>query len=573
MSSHAINRAFYNQTIIKISEVVAEGTGRNIQEQIKRGYRPTQIHQFTGPGQWLRDVADSCNVLLSSSHPQRSTSATQLLTDNPQIDQLIQLAMTYSDAKAVFDFYTYGRYQVAECDDYSIRFKDVDHTRDTISGVAAERSASYDSTRTQVIGMAERQLEECVDQPLDGESFEDYLSRQEACLPFMTRFADTVVGDLDYEIDIYFDIQSVVDKRSNITVADITRCWAVFRAIAAVVTQWQRKRAWETVLGEAVATLRRSVIVSAVKMYLGCGAAKARALVRRFQIRADKKPADLFFKPLLLSDDRSRVTICSRFIETGRFERNVFSVLVADGVLDQDEKGFRPIEALVESFRAAGFLAAQDVPINLDGEPFTDADVIAYKDGELFVGQAKVVIEPDTICEVWKAENRLIHAAAQLRKCVAHQNEIVDELRKQNPGKTIEVNHMTPFILTNTRQFTEMQIDGYPVVDLPYVEFMLGGATGLVVVSNESTLGLASGKSFIAGEYPSGAEFRTLLRDTIHAVKKRYKGKGTKELKVGSLKVVSPTTLLHPSPHPFMSVQSDQHTKAFMSPGTVPVES
>ena len=121
--------------------------------------------------------------------------------------------------------------------------------------------------------------------------------------------------------------------------------------------------------------------------------------MRRFQVKGDKSPVDLFFKPLLISESGSEVILCSRFIETGRFERNIFSILVADGVQDQDEKGFRPIEELVKAFQGAGFIAAGDVRIYVNGKLVTDADVVAFKDGELFLGQAKVVIEPDTIYE------------------------------------------------------------------------------------------------------------------------------------------------------------------------------
>jgi hypothetical protein len=570
VSSETTNRTFYNQTVVGISEVAAEATIRNLQKQIERGYRPTQIRQFSAPGQALRDITDCCNILLSSSHPERSRNAIHMLTDNPQINRLIELAMKYSEAKAAFDLYSYGRYLVASCNTRSIDFIDADYKRGAVGGVAAERIASYDNTRMQIIGMAERQLEECLNQPLAHESFEDYLPRQDSCVSLMARFADAIAADLEYEIKMYFDTETVVDERSNITVAEVIECWAALRAIVAVVTQWQHKRDWETVRRKAVASLRRPIVVSAIRRYLGCSGAKARALVRRFQGEADKKPVDLFFRPLLLSDNRSQITICSRFIETGRFERNIFSILVADGVLDQDKKGFRPIKELVNSLREAGFLAAGDVRIYSGGELITDADVIAYKDGELFVGQAKVVIEPDTIYEVWKAENRLIHAAKQLRSCEAHLDELIDELRKRYPDVVIQVNRTTPFILTNTRQFTEMSIDSYPVVDLPYVEFVLGGAKGTMMASHGNTMGLASTKSFISGEYPTAAELRTLLHETIHAVKKRYKGKGTEELAIGPFKISSPTTLLHPSPHPFMKVLTDQEMENFISKGDVP---
>ena len=80
-----------------------------------------------------------------------------------------------------------------------------------------------------------------------------------------------------------------------------------------------------------------------------------------------------------------------------------------------------------------------------------------------------MVIEPDTIYEVWKAEKRLEHAAEQLRKSISYQDELVRALTKKYPGALINVEEVFSFILTNIRQVTEMTIDGFPVVDLPYV--------------------------------------------------------------------------------------------------------
>lgn len=242
-----------------------------------------------------------------------------------------------------------------------------------------------------------------------------------------------------------------------------------------------------------------------------------------------------------------------------------FSILVSDGVVDQDAKGFRPVSSLISSFEAAGFLAIGNLPIVQGGKVMTDVDVVAYKEGVLFLAQAKVVIEPDTIYEGWKAEKRLEHAAEQLRSSVPNEVQIVEALQAKYPCIDIKVTEVFPFILTNTRQFTELTVGGFPVVDLPYVEFILGGAKATEIVLNDSQIGISSGKSFISGEFPTALEFQSLMTDTLHQVKKRFKQKGTREIKIGDLKIVAPTTELHPSPHPFMKILSDQEVENFMS--------
>ena len=74
---------------------------------------------------------------------------------------------------------------------------------------------------------------------------------------------------------------------------------------------------------------------------------------------------------------------------------------------------------------------------------------------------------------------------------------------------------------------------------------------------------------FIAGEYPTALEFRNLMTDPIHQVKKRFKCKGTRELVVGDCTIVAPTTQLHPSPHPFMKVRDEDMERFLAGKGIV----
>jgi len=573
VSAEPVNRHHYNETVIQVSEIVFEAERRKIEAQIASGIKLTKIHQLMGSEDFLRDVADCCNVLLNSRNPIRSSDAIKELSRSTDFDRLIGLALKYLDVKSVFDLYACGRYEAISCSSASVRFADKSSLRTTAGGVAAERNASNDSTRKHPIDFVELELLEQLEKPADDENFDVFISRQTSRAALMRRLADAVAWDLKWEVEEYFDVNTVVDSSRDISVLDLICCWAVLRVFAILAGNWQHSRSWNSVRENSVARVARSLIVKSVQQFISCSGSKARALVRRFQAAADKNPVDLFFTPLVATERPSVVLLASRFIAAGRFDRNLFSILVSDGVIDQDSKGFRPVSSLVESFETAGFSAIGNLAVSYNGKPLTDVDIAAYKERKLFVGQAKVVIEPDTVYDGWKAEKRLEHAAEQLRNSLLCQDQIIAALSKKYPGVEIAVEEVLPFILTNTRRFTEFLIEGFTVVDLPYVNFVLAGAEGTGILMSSSQIGISSGKKYIAGDHPTAQELRDLIRDTIHQVKRRFKACGTRELAVGGYKITAPTVMLHPPPYPFMKVLEEGEAEKFLAGEQVPFDS
>jgi len=133
-----------------------------------------------------------------------------------------------------------------------------------------------------------------------------------------------------------------------------------------------------------------------------------------------------------------------------------------------------PVKNLQDEFVEAGFQALTDFTIRINGQEVTDLDLAAFKDETLFLAQAKIVIEPDSLYDIWKAEGKLSRAAAQLDKCLQHLEAVREALFEQLGIKGTREKRVVPFIVTNSRHFTERRFGGYPVVDVPYVQFLLG---------------------------------------------------------------------------------------------------
>jgi len=324
ISAEPLNEDRYKETIIRISEVVFEAEGRNIESQIATGLKPTGIHQFMGAENFLRNTADICNVLLNSPYPVRSRVAAKELSDDPDFDRLISLARTYLSVKGVFDMYTYGHFDVAECTAGSVKFVDRILLHATARAVAAERNGSNDNARMHPLNFVARELEKNISEPSDAEDFQDFLSRQVGLFPLLQRLAEVIRNDLVWEVEEYFDTGTMIDRKRGITVRDLIDCWAVLRVFSNLVARWQHGRTWDVVRSSAVAHMRRSLVVKAVQQFAICSGVKARALVRRFQEKANKRSVDLFFTPLVSTAQPGTILLGSRFINGGRFERNLF---------------------------------------------------------------------------------------------------------------------------------------------------------------------------------------------------------------------------------------------------------
>jgi hypothetical protein len=283
--------------------------------------------------------------------------------------------------------------------------------------------------------------------------------------------------------------------------------------------------------------LNRNWVVRLLTREGGVSRQQARGLIQQFSSEIAVGRTDLFCKPLVPISDT--ILFPTAYVRSSRFDRNVFMLIATESDLDQKKKGYMAVRNLRKEFNKAGFRAVTDFIIRGNHQEITDLELAAFKDGSLFLGQSKIVIDPDGLYDSWKAE-QLSRAAAQLDKCLEHLDVIRDGLFEQLGIKGLREDRVVPFIVTNSRQFTERRFGGYPVVDVPYLRFVLAGARGAVVGTGSGRLGTAPGKKYIKGKYPTAEEFEELLKRTIHKVMEREMVERYEMKKVGDRKIHVP---------------------------------
>jgi hypothetical protein len=271
---------------------------------------------------------------------------------------------------------------------------------------------------------------------------------------------------------------------------------------------------------------------------------KARALIEQFTSVAATGRIDLFYKPLLLLPGET-IVLPTPYIRGSRFERNIFMLVVTETELDQKQKGYLPIPQLQKLLLGSGFKSLANFRVKVKHRELTDIDLVAYKDGLLFLGQCKIVIEPDGAYDTWKAESKLEFAAQQLETCVSNFDAVRASVFERLGLAGCREQRIVPFILTNTRVFTERRFRGYPVVDITYLRFVLGGARPAVIGLVAGELEFSSRAAYIAGTTPTGEELATLLVKTIHKVHEREVTRRHVMRTVGEFKVHVPVLAVH----------------------------
>src|SRR5205085_4858996 len=96
----------------------------------------------------------------------------------------------------------------------------------------------------------------------------------------------------------------------------------------------------------------------------------------------------------------------------------------------------------------------------------TDVDIAFVGQHQLFIGQCKVILEPDSAYERWKGKKRLATAADQLDICMEEVSQIKQEFSKRSLGSKLRDDlEVIPFILTNTLYYTGARIRNYTIID------------------------------------------------------------------------------------------------------------
>jgi hypothetical protein len=516
---------------------------------------------------------DAGNVILGAKISRNGKQRDYKISD-AEIGRLFDLAFQYDEVRQIFDIYTYQEADF-RLNRRSLIVKKNSLDAERASAVGAERTSDFDHTRYTLLGTMEANVErECRNiQAHSTLKFFDYLLNlgQEAQVRSREYFR-AFWADLEYEVRGYFDLtSSVTTKCGTFTISELAGAWACISTIAMLGQRWSERLAVVTnstngprhsdgrriVLDVPTPELGRNWVIRMLARETNVSREQARALIHQFSSEPTVGRTDMFYRPLLSISDM--ILFPTAYIRSSRFDRNVFMLIATESDLDQKRKGYLPVVNLRTDFVEAEFQALTDFKVRVNGEEVTDLDLAAFKDGTLFVAQSKIVIEPDSSFDTWKAEQKLRRAAVQLDKCLERLDAIRDGLFERLGLKGSREKRVVPFIMTNSRLFTERRFGGYPVVDLPYLRFVLGGARGAIIGTGSGTIRTASGKAYIKGKYPTAQEFEELLNRTIHKVRDREMVERYEMKKIGDRKIHIPMVGLKTSGHGRM-VLTDKET-------------
>ena len=287
-----------------------------------------------------------------------------------------------------------------------------------------------------------------VSSPSNVLTFSEFLSdRGKTAYEQSWRASEKVEHLMAAEVSDYFDLQQMV-KTSNgeFSLSEMIRVWRCLVALALTAESWAETIPRALYMESPVAQLGRPQLVQLIQECLASRADVSEPLINQYTL-ANAPHQDLFYSPLVPLAN-GLIGLATKVILSSRMQRNIFRIAVRESELDQKEKGQRPLVALQKSFEHARFQAVLNYPAVLGNKVSTDIDIIALKDGVLFVGQSKIVIIPDTHYEVWLVWEKLVSAADQLRKSL----DAIDadsSVIKHRLGMSEKPQRVVPFIITS----------------------------------------------------------------------------------------------------------------------------
>jgi hypothetical protein len=312
---------------------------------------------------------------------------------------------------------------------------------------------------------------------------------------------------LDYLIDLdqHFKLPS-----GKFSYRELTDCWVSLHKFSYLLQVWSTQGIPKN--GAVTPPIVASDLFAGFLMTdMGVPQQKARNLMRQFTSNANAR-IDLFYRPLL-DIGSGDLLISSAAVQTSRFDRNLVHILTAEISLDVSAKGKRPFSILIKELDRAGFKHCENVPVMDGTQTRTDIDVMAAKDGVLFVLQSKVLPQSDNSYEEWKNMQAVFFAAAQMNESLRGLESAVERRRAQlGLPKSYRV---IPILITNVWDFTGERIGGFVVTDFSYMGNVLSGAEARI--KNLGEKGIVGAIRFIEGQYPSANELLRLIKKPFHA--------------------------------------------------------
>jgi hypothetical protein len=450
------------------------------------------------------------------------------------IEAAVLLAAQADIVLHVLDCYTYKKFRVS----VEAKHLFMHGLKSQIEEAMAWSSLRAGSSRLMDVSSMPRRIKEIEELAAglscDSETFQHFLNSDvgsqvsQALHPSRLQFARILKHDVSALIDLDF---AVTTKAGTFSTRELLECWSLFDQIAVSAHVWRR-----VFQRSAPCVLPVHQLETLVASSLGCSSDQAVRLISQFSLNPAQRNQDPFFRPLIKLNESERL-VAATFIETGRFSRNLFTIAIREGRVDFSAKGLKPLQTLRRQFLNAGYQALLNVPIATSDGLVTDADIVSTRDGYLFVGQTKVLINPDTLYDGWKALENLKKAASQLKKTLFHISLVAERF-----GLVEAEFLVVPFLLTNVWDFTGATIEGFKVVDFSYLSLLLGGGEIWRVTAGPTPTRELDHK-LIRGRHPTGEELSKLLLKPFHETMFRKPKLGQRDFTVGDWTITVPVDL------------------------------
>lgn len=492
---------------------------------VLEGLRQTEMQR-----RHLRHWCDYASLLLNQMPKHEGADSAVAVVRNSVVKEAFELAQTTDSVMDVFNTYTYKNFPIS-VRDHTIRLSPCINEMEQALTWCTLRGRSYEIDQYESLFAGMKRLEGFIASleaaPPDFEQF--MLSNAGQTLWQKSKFvADQVRRMSSAEVQTLIDLDAPLKTRhGSFTPSKLIDFWAALSHLSFCIAVWQRK--WNV---PAAPVMSQPAIKRLLASGSGLDDGSLGELLDQFSLDPHVVNQDPFYRPIVKVDEAHSL-VASTFIETGRFARNLFTIAIAEGNVDMSAKGLKPLIRIQQLFRRAGFDVRLNISLRNDERCLTDVDLAAHKDGRLFLAQAKVLIDPDTLYEEWKARAALEHAAQQLQTCLDHGEQLWRVI-----GITGSPVSMVPFILTNIWDFTGMAMSKFKILDFSYLENLLTGAN--VDVRHRNPQEPRRRFSFIRGRFPTAPELERLILKPLHSQMFEHPKIERKEFSVGGWRMSIP---------------------------------
>jgi len=180
---------------------------------------------------------------------------------------------------------------------------------------------------------------------------------------------------------------------------------------------------------------------------------------------------DPYQQPLILLED-NKILVLETYVQNSRFLRNSLKLLAKQNIAKLHNCGYSLETRFQEILQINKFKTDEGKKIEIfdpTGKLKTDLDVLAYREGVLFLGQVKTVLPPGNLYEIYRILETLKHAADQLHLCVDNLAVNMDKIKHLlgiTKDKAFNIEKVVACILTNDVTFEGYKIDDFIVFDI-----------------------------------------------------------------------------------------------------------